>query len=74
MVREHPIMCSACGKESGYTQEGLMFFVVSEDLHCKYCGEVVVVAVKTEFDNKETYSLENTTRVYGTNAKIEQRW
>ena len=39
---ETPIVCPHCEKESGYVKEGLMLFVVVEDLRCKNCGEIVI--------------------------------
>jgi hypothetical protein len=42
MVSDRPILCPVCGKTSGYTENGVMFLVVSHDLHCQHCGAVVV--------------------------------
>jgi rubrerythrin len=41
---EHPLICSVCGEESGYTIEGIMFLMVTTDLTCHNCGAVVVPA------------------------------
>jgi len=50
MVRKHLIICPHCNKHSGYTQEQLMFYVLTHDLKCKHCGEVVVkCAPRPEF-------------------------
>lgn len=36
-----PIKCRRCGKDTGYTHQGLMHFVVpDEGLKCQACGEV----------------------------------
>lgn len=39
-----PIVCEFCGKESGYTKEGLMFYVIHFDLQCKHCGRTIIYA------------------------------
>jgi hypothetical protein len=41
-VQAHEIICPYCQKPSGYTQEGLMFFVITYDLCCKHCGKIVI--------------------------------
>jgi len=51
MYKKTPIICPHCKKDTGYTQEGLMFCVVTEDLKCPYCQKVVVPANKTLFDS-----------------------
>jgi len=52
MVREHPIVCPHCKQNSGYTQESLMFFVLTHDLVCQHCGKVVVKANIIELNDK----------------------
>lgn len=42
MVRNNPITCFHCGQNSGFTEEGIMFLVITTDLLCQKCGEVVV--------------------------------
>ena len=37
-----PIICPHCNTESGYSTEGLMLYVLTSDLHCNNCGEVVI--------------------------------
>jgi hypothetical protein len=44
ILGEHPIICPSCGKESGYTSEGVMFLVVTTDLTCHHCGTVIIPA------------------------------
>jgi hypothetical protein len=44
LAKEHPIICHACGKKSGYTSEEIMFLVVTTDLTCHHCGTVVIPA------------------------------
>lgn len=48
MVREHPIICPHCKKESGWTSEGLMYYCITEDLLCRNCNKVVIHANKFE--------------------------
>jgi DNA-directed RNA polymerase subunit RPC12/RpoP len=36
------IICPHCGKESGYTRKGLMFFLITSDLPCQYCQKIVI--------------------------------
>jgi hypothetical protein len=39
---KHPIICPCCGKDSGYTKEGIMFLVVQSDILCQHCGHVII--------------------------------
>ena len=44
MVREKPIKCPHCKKNTGYTEEQFMFAVITSDILCPHCGEVVIHA------------------------------
>ena len=41
---DDPIICPRCGKESGYTKNGIMLLVIQNDLLCKHCGGIVIKA------------------------------
>lgn len=49
MVRTHPINCPDCKKDTGYTTEQFMFYVITCDILCPHCGEVLIRANKIEF-------------------------
>lgn len=38
------IKCPHCKKNTGYTQEQFMFAVITSDILCPHCGEVVIHA------------------------------
>jgi len=42
MDNKTPIMCPHCGKDTGLTEEGLMFYVITFDIKCPHCGKVVI--------------------------------
>lgn len=44
MVQEKPIKCPYCKKNTGYTQEQFMFTVITTDILCPHCGEVIIRA------------------------------
>ncbi len=44
MYKVTPIICPHCNKESGYTQEGIRFLVILNDLLCKRCHKAVILA------------------------------
>jgi len=50
MNKKTPIICPKCGKDTGYTEEQLMFYVLTTDLLCPHCGEIVIAV------NKPLYS------------------
>jgi hypothetical protein len=41
---QHIILCPHCGKDSGYTKEGIMFLYIANDLKCKLCGGIIVIS------------------------------
>jgi uncharacterized protein CbrC (UPF0167 family) len=41
---KHPIICNGCGKDTGFTQEGFMFYVAVHDVLCPYCGNIILPA------------------------------
>lgn len=44
MVRNHPINCQHCKKNTGYTEEQFMFAVITSDILCPHCGLVIIHA------------------------------
>lgn len=44
MVRNHPLICPHCKKDTGMTEEQFMFFVITNDIRCPHCGEVIMKA------------------------------
>jgi len=44
MVRNKPIICGGCNKDTGYTQEQFMFYVATRDVLCPHCGHVIIHA------------------------------
>lgn len=54
MVKEHPIICIYCKKDTGYTQERFMFCVIEEDILCPHCGEVVISVPKISWSTTKT--------------------
>jgi hypothetical protein len=49
IVRNHPIICPHCGKDTGFTHEQFMFYVITHDIICPKCGKIVIAANKVEF-------------------------
>ena len=47
--KKNEILCPHCGKNTGYTHEGLMFLVLQDDLKCPYCNKIVIFANKINF-------------------------
>lgn len=43
MITQKPLYCSICGYQYGY-EEDYMFYVVTTDILCPRCGEVVIKA------------------------------
>lgn len=44
MIRNRPIKCPHCKKDTGYTEEQFMFAVITSDILCPHCGEVIIYA------------------------------
>jgi len=40
--RNRIIICQHCHKNSGYTEEGFQFYVISSDIKCRQCGKVII--------------------------------
>jgi len=36
------IVCQHCHQDSGYTEEGFRYYVISCDIKCRNCGEVII--------------------------------
>ena len=49
MYKEHPLVCPHCNKDTGMTQEQLMYLYLENDLNCPHCGKVVIYANKMEW-------------------------
>jgi len=43
---ETPIICLHCKMPTGWTEEGLLFFVIEYDMHCPHCDKIVIYANK----------------------------
>ena len=43
------ILCSSCGKDSGYCEEALIYFIAEYNLFCWNCNAVVILSTKTEW-------------------------
>jgi len=42
-MKKHPITCPYCGKDSGFTEESLMYYVIPQGgIHCKNCGKLIL--------------------------------
>ena len=55
MLQDRPIICQHCKKKTGYTQEQFMFAVITSDIRCPHCGEIVIHANNgIEFGSKPT--------------------
>lgn len=54
MYREHPIVCPSCGKDTGMTEEQLMYLYIQNDLCCPHCNKVVITANKMEWTTNKT--------------------
>jgi len=50
MKKETSIICPKCGKDTGYTAEQLMFYVLTDNLLCPFCGEVIITVVKPLYE------------------------
>ena len=46
MVKDTPIICPHCKKDTGFTEEGFMFYVITNDILCPHCGEILIKANK----------------------------
>jgi hypothetical protein len=44
MYKETPIICPYCEKDTGYTEERLMHYVLQSDLKCPHCQKVIIHA------------------------------
>lgn len=41
--RDKPIVCSCCGRETGFTEKGLSMYVIpAGGLQCKHCGHTFI--------------------------------
>lgn len=49
MVKEHPIICPHCKKDTGMTQEQFMFYVMEHDILCPHCNALLFKANKIEY-------------------------
>ena len=48
MYKLTPIICQSCGKDTGYKAENFNSIVLTDDVKCPHCGEVVIYINKTE--------------------------
>lgn len=44
MVRNKPIICGGCNRDTGYTEEQFMFYVATSNVLCPHCGYVIIHA------------------------------
>mgnify|MGYP006274581455 CR=1 FL=1 len=71
MVREKPIKCPHCNKNTGYTQEQFMFYVVTSDILCPHCGEVIFHANGgIEFNTKQSSDDMHNPNVYTSTKNV----
>lgn len=42
MMTETPIICPHCHCKTGLTQEGLSHYVMTHDIRCPRCGEILI--------------------------------
>ena len=48
MVKQNPIICPHCKKDTGYKAEDFMFYVAYSDVLCPHCNEVIIKSQKIE--------------------------
>ena len=62
MYQQTPIICPHCNKHSGYTQENMMYFVMTCDLYCMNCHGIVIKCYGPKWTtevNRDPYNPEN---------------
>ena len=50
MYLEQHIICSHCQKDTGYTHEQFMYYLMTHDILCPHCREVIFHAPQISFD------------------------
>lgn len=52
--KDEPILCSCCGKDTGFTMKGLqMYLIPPGGLKCKHCGYVFMRRQETYLASRE---------------------
>lgn len=46
MYQQTPIICNKCGKDTGFKAENFSCIVLTDDVKCPYCGEVLIYSNK----------------------------
>ena len=42
MVQQNPIICKSCKKNTGFDFKDFRYYVMTSDIKCPHCGEVVI--------------------------------
>ena len=70
MVKNTPIICYSCDKDTGYTQEQFTYYFVSHDIKCPHCQAVIIKANKVTYnanlsgDISKISSFQNSTMTF----------